>query len=649
MRYKKVIAGSMVLQFLLTGLACELDFEPPPPEDVDDDGFTDDVDCNDDNRNIHPDATEVCNGRDDDCNGITDDDAADAGLFFEDFGRDSFGNVRAGLRSCSRPSNHVTNSEDRDDHRRDVYPGAQEVCDGLDNDCNNLIDDEASGKTSFLVDADEDGFGAPGDQVDACDVPEGHAANNLDRDDLRDAVNPDATEICTDEIDNDCVPATSDDCTYRLVELHTADATLSPRSKNERLGWSLAAVPDLDDDGYDDLLIGAPSTGAAPDGAWLVLRSVTGGRSISAVGDRLDPHTTGSGAGTSVASADINDDGYGDIIMGIPGHEPDGPATGAVVLRYGPDAIGCEPYCDGATIYGDRDADRLGATLATGDVDGDGFIDMLLGATGRSSVYLLIGAPTGRVHVTDSYARLDGEADGGQAGAFMATGDLDDDGLSNLIISDPKAGTGRVYVHGRPSPEAQDLTDAVAVVHGSEASPIASVTTGDIDDDGVTNLILGATRDDRQPPGAVVFVFHGPVEGRLDVTDAGTTIQSHGVYANAGATVASMGDVNRDGVIDLVVGAPQAETLMPPALDVLIEQPGSLFVLHGPLAYGDVRLAHSDRRLVSSERRDLLDFSAHIVGDLDRDGHDEVAVGAWRHAGVHQNGGVVWILSGDRL
>ena len=116
--------------------------EPPVP-DEDGDGFNADDDCDDTNAAINPDATEVCDGVDNDCDGTVDQDAADASTWYADADGDSFGNAEDSLTACEAPSGYVIDNTDCNDAEALVFPGGEEACDGLDNDCSGETDEEA--------------------------------------------------------------------------------------------------------------------------------------------------------------------------------------------------------------------------------------------------------------------------------------------------------------------------------------------------------------------------------------------------------------------------------------------------------------------------------------------------------------------------
>ncbi|MBK7965340.1 MAG: putative metal-binding motif-containing protein [Bacteroidetes bacterium] len=158
-----------------------------------------DGDCDDNNAAVNPSATEICNGIDDDCTGLSDD-----GLVFLDYYVDADGDgfgAGAATSSCSPIIGSVLVDGDCDDNNAAVNPSATEVCNLIDDDCDGLIDEGVL--LTFYADVDGDGFGDASSTTQACSAPVGYVADNTDCDDNNAAVNPSATEVCNG-IDDDC-------------------------------------------------------------------------------------------------------------------------------------------------------------------------------------------------------------------------------------------------------------------------------------------------------------------------------------------------------------------------------------------------------------------------------------------------------------
>ena len=173
----------------------------PEVVDVDGDGYGAEEDCDDEDASIHPGADEVCDGLDNDCDGDIDEDGGTP--WYADADGDGYGDSDAVTTACEIPSGHVADASDCDDADPETHPNAPERCDGLDNDCDGVIDEEL--EELWHLDADGDGYGDPGVTIDSCDPGDGWVGPDMatDCDDGDPAVNPAATEICNG-VDDDC-------------------------------------------------------------------------------------------------------------------------------------------------------------------------------------------------------------------------------------------------------------------------------------------------------------------------------------------------------------------------------------------------------------------------------------------------------------
>jgi hypothetical protein len=193
--------------------------------DHDQDGFTIcNGDCEDYDSSINPGAVEVCNdGKDNDCDGVTDpvapekcdgidndcngdideEGAEGCSIYYKDVDDDAYG-VEGDSRCLCVPEGDYTASRDGDcdDLNSTINPGTIEVCDGKDNNCNGQVDEGV--ENTYYRDADGDSHGDANSTTDACSAPAGYVSNNTDCDDTDPGINPAATEICDDGIDNDC-------------------------------------------------------------------------------------------------------------------------------------------------------------------------------------------------------------------------------------------------------------------------------------------------------------------------------------------------------------------------------------------------------------------------------------------------------------
>ncbi len=183
--------------------------------DADGDGYAACEECDDANATVYPGADEICDGLDNDC-----DTEVDEGLttpFYQDADGDGFGNPDAVTEACALPEGHATNPDDCDDQDATVYPMADEICDGKDNDCDGAVDDEdtvyptpqdapvPNEAPEWYRDSDGDGYGSDDDIVVACSAPDGYVAQGGDCNDEDPRFHPNAIEDdCSDPNDYNC-------------------------------------------------------------------------------------------------------------------------------------------------------------------------------------------------------------------------------------------------------------------------------------------------------------------------------------------------------------------------------------------------------------------------------------------------------------
>ena len=180
-----------------------------PPE-----GYVDNSDdCDDTDEERFPDAVEICNGIDDDCDLAVDEDTALI-RFYRDADGDGAGDVYDILEACVRPEGYVPVGDDCDDTDPDVNPDATEVCNGFDDDCDGFVDfDDSSldaSTATWYEDGDMDGYGRDDRTQISCDAIKGYVQEGGDCDDVNNAVNPGADERYTGE-DDDCDGSVDED------------------------------------------------------------------------------------------------------------------------------------------------------------------------------------------------------------------------------------------------------------------------------------------------------------------------------------------------------------------------------------------------------------------------------------------------------
>ncbi|MFH1463197.1 MAG: putative metal-binding motif-containing protein [Pseudomonadota bacterium] len=160
-------------------------------------------DCDDADPGVHPGVDEHCDGRDEDCDGDVDEDAVDAGVWYQDADGDGFGDAAGAVLSCSAWSGYVADDTDCDDAAAGTHPGADETCDRVDQDCDGSIDEDPVDPATWYADNDADGYGDPLTTTEACAAPAGYVADATDCDAADGSIHPGASEHC-DGVDEDC-------------------------------------------------------------------------------------------------------------------------------------------------------------------------------------------------------------------------------------------------------------------------------------------------------------------------------------------------------------------------------------------------------------------------------------------------------------
>jgi hypothetical protein len=169
------------------------------PTDADGDGYAKADDCDDEDPEVHPGAEEQCNDQDDDCDGAIDEDLP-VSTWWADQDGDGWGGDSASIEACGYPAGYSSDNIDCDDTDANVHPGAEEQCNGVDDDCDGSVD-----IGTIYVDEDGDGYGGTPDTWALCEpLPEGASERREDCDDDAAEISPDAIEVCWDRTDNDC-------------------------------------------------------------------------------------------------------------------------------------------------------------------------------------------------------------------------------------------------------------------------------------------------------------------------------------------------------------------------------------------------------------------------------------------------------------
>lgn len=405
--------------------------------DLPNDVVTTNGDCDDTDPAINPDAREICNGEDENCNGQID-DGISVGVFYVDGDGDGYGDPATEMTSCKR-SNYVSNDLDCDDENDQINPAAQEVCDGVDNNCDSGGQiDEGFAVTTWYSDVDADGYGSSVEVARSCSQPDNSSARTGDCNDDDASVNPGASEVC-DGQDNNCNSrideglvfttyyqdadadghgtdaATLDDCVqpegYVLSadDCNDADDSIHPDAQ-ERFN-----ATDDDCDGETDEHIPAASqsqgqlsiSGSLPLYGMKVFSGKTDGTEPIVMGVLSDgsqyegvavwsnyseggqnaPHTVlgADQSGTPVAFTPFNldDDAFLDYAVAV--YDESTSAT-SLHLYLGSDVLAADATALAPTVFSIASLNASVDALASADTDGDGVDELIVGCASCTSV-----------------------------------------------------------------------------------------------------------------------------------------------------------------------------------------------------------------------------------------------------------------------
>ncbi|MBN1956286.1 MAG: FG-GAP repeat protein [Anaerolineae bacterium] len=414
------------------------------------------------------------------------------------------------------------------------------------------------------------------------------------------------------------------------------------------LGSAIKAAGDVNGDGYADVIVGAElyDNSESNEGMVFVYHGSAGGLGLApawvANGGQINARF-----GSAVSTAgDVNGDGYYDVVVGAILYDAGESNEGAAFVYHG-SATGLE-VTPAWMMEGDQDFGYYGAAVGmAGDVNGDGYGDVLVGMTGyengeisEGAAFLYYGASSG----LDTSPAWVGESD--QAGAQMGNqvstaGDVDGDGYADLVIAAEQydnelANEGRLFVYHGSSSGPAATPDWI--VEGDQENCGFGTSTGlagDVNGDGYSDIVVGSPRSNEgEDNEGMAYAFYGSTDGLQET--ANWTAEGDQDGAMMGAAVGTAGDVNGDGYADVIVGLPYYDNGQ--------EDEGAAVVYHGS-AWGLNTTA--DWMVEGDQAWAYMGLSVGSAGDVNGDGYGDVVVGADGYTDAYGDEGAAFVYHGS--
>lgn len=474
-------------------------------------------------------------------------------------------------------------------------------------------DTDDSDDTSPLPDADEDG-----------------SPDDLDCDDGDPYINPEALEVCGNEVDEDCDTVVSGPCALAGTSSLADAIAIRGDLTNMYLGASLNAADD-DGDGFSDIFLGSSGTGEV-----YFFKGPTTGDLDAGDADASVAGEAGSYAGAATALVDLDGDGAADLVVGETGINT---SLGGLLAFRGP-MVGQRQADDADWVWEAESGASWGVSLAkAGDVDGDGLTDVALGANSGGEIQVL-GSDSGVLAVRSTLRST--EADD-HAGLALDSGDFDGDGITDLLIGAPYHGAtpgypeGAAYLVAGPLASEESLDDATLTFATEDLAGLGGsvANAGDTDGDGKDDMLVGAeyTFADGNYSGCAYLILGGTT-GTLIPERADATLLAEAIGDSAGSSVSSAGDVDGDTRPDLLIGASGAGGGY-----------GAAYLALSPVS-GIISLADVQAKLTGTALYDFAGASVHPAGDNNADGYGDFLVGSYTSSGLASYGGAAYLLLG---
>ena len=435
--------------------------------------------------------------------------------------------------------------------------------------------------------------------------------------------------------------------------------TASDGASDDIFGFSVSGAGDVNDDGYDDVIVGAyqdDDNGAGSGSAYVYLGGSGGIDSTSETKLIASAGASGDGFARSVSGAgDVDGDGYDDVIVGAP---EDGISAGCAYLYLGSSG-GIDSSTETKLVASDTASNNFFgyAVSGAGDVDDDGYDDVLVWAPydaagyTAGSVYVYLGSSGGIDNTRETKLTASDDASSDNFGVSISgAGDVDGDGYDDIIVGafaddDNGSASGSVYLYlgssgGIDSTSETKLTASDGAKYDYFGYSVSGA--GDLDGDGYDDVIVGAYGDDgysgSSSEAGSVYVYQGSSGGVDSSSETKLTASDAASGDRFGYSVSGAGDVDGDGYDDVILGAYSD--------DDDGSSSGSAYVYLGSASSID-SLSETKLTAPDAASGDYFGYSVSGAGDVNGDGYDDVIVGAYNDDDDGSSSGSAYTVLGS--
>ena len=455
---------------------------------------------------------------------------------------------------------------------------------------------------------------------------------------------------------------------FASINLSNSDASWYGEAPSDVLGHFIMGSGDINNDSFSDLIIGAYANGyggGTSGKTYLIYGPVNENNvNISNANASWHGEAAGDNSGITVAGVgDVNNDGFGDIVIGASSNDDGGDSSGKIYLIYGPTYdTNINLSNANASWYGESGGDFLGWSLSkAGDVNNDGFDDIIVGANGNDyarngagKAYLIYGQDyTGTFNISTANVSWHGEADD-KLGDFVSNADdVNNDGFDDILIGAPNndngaTWTGMIYlVYGPANGVNNNVSTANDSWYGENTldnacSTVEIAAAGDVKNDGFDDILIGVkVNDDYGNNIGKVYLIYGQNYNTTNVNLSTANASWYGEAAvdRLGDAVTGAGDFNNDGFDDILIASLRNGFGGNLA--------GRIYLIYGPASGKNMNISNVTN--ISWYGENQTDGAGKVLssaGDVDNDGYNDILIASGNDMGG-TGAGKVYLIYGS--